>query len=783
VTGTATRTAVPTTAVRDWILRTATVADVGPMMIEFDVQALPAIELPGTPGWLTGEPLVDQGVEVAMPNLPRDIPLPDVSPSAFRCRVEVVGPIAIRVTVAPVGARVFDEPATWLGIVTRPEIGPSMAEFHIDDEQVVIVTDGTRITVGLRPFSIVLGDPGSPTLRTAERLRQVAGFPMAPPVRWSLDATGSPHVVLALELGPHEEILGFGEQFSRLVKNGQQFTLRCEDALGTGTGLAYKPAPVWHSTAGYLGFLNTGAIVAVDAGHVRPSVLSLDVADEALDLYLFAGSDPTVRLAEYTTLTGRGHRPPLWAFGYWMGRCRYHSAEEMLDVADGMASRGIPIDVLHADPDWLVVDRLNTDFIWNTDRFGPLPDFVAALRERRIRLSVWEVPYLDPTSPRYVDAEIGGHLLRTTSGEIAHLRGTPTPDGRHRALVDMTSLGARAWWQDLHGPMLDAGVAVFKTDFGEGCPDDAVARDGTPGNHLHNLYPLRYNAAVSDAIAERTGRAPLVWGRSGWAGSHRYPGQWGGDAESTVAGLQATLRGGLSHALSIPGFWSHDIGGFFGPELTPGLYVRWTQFGALSPLMRAHGLRPREPWAFGDDVLDICRHWIRLRYSLLPYLWQAAGDVHRSGLPMLRPLWLTFPDDPFTAGIDDQFLLGDDLLVAPVLDDQMRTVSRRVYLPAGRWHRFDTRLRPADGGDKGGDTDVVVDGPTVVTVATPIHEMPIFVRDGATIPRVTIDHADRCTDDVAHRPWTLHLYGTDRAAALDGFDGGAPVVASTIRHG
>src|SRR5699024_7136843 len=155
----------------------------------------------------------------------------------------------------------------------------------------------------------------------------------------------------------------------------------------------------------------------------------------------------------------------------------------------------------------------------------------------------------------------------------------------------------------------DDGVAVFKTDFGEGLPDDAALADGTPPAHAHNLFPLRYNAAVSDGIGEHTGRNPLVWGRSGWAGSHRYPGQWGGDAESTVAGMQATLRGGLSYAISAPGFWSHDIGGFFGPELTPALYVRWTQFGAFSPLMRAHGLRPREPWEFGEQALAISRTW------------------------------------------------------------------------------------------------------------------------------------------------------------------------------
>src|SRR5690606_22456062 len=137
----------------------------------------------------------------------------------------------------------------------------------------------------------------------------------------------------------------------------------------------------------------------------------------------------------------------------------------------------------------------------------------------------------------------------------------------------------------------------------------------------------------------------------------------------------------------------------------------------------AHGLRPREPWAFGEEALGICRHWIRLRYSLLPYRWQVAGGVERDGMPLLRPRCLAFPDDPFAAGIDDQYLLGQDLLVAPVLDDGIRTVTRRVYLPAGRWHRFDTGIAPGGASDAG----AVVDGPAVITIAAPIHEMPVFV--------------------------------------------------------
>ncbi len=278
----------------DWILRRARVAHVGPDTVDLDVDALPAIELAGTPGWLTGEPLIDQGVEMSMPNLPTDLPLPDADVRPFRCRVEIVGPAAVRIVVAPAGARVFTEQPTWLGIVTEPTIGSTSGSIVVDDTQVVVETAECRLTIGLAPFTIEFGDPTTPTLRTAERLRQVAGFPMAPPVRFREHGSdaGQQRIIVNLELGSDEQILGFGEQFSRVVKNGQQLLLRCEDALGTGTGLAYKPAPVWHSTRGYMGFINTGAEVAVDVGHVRPSVLSLDTADEALDLYLFGGSRP-----------------------------------------------------------------------------------------------------------------------------------------------------------------------------------------------------------------------------------------------------------------------------------------------------------------------------------------------------------------------------------------------------------------------------------------------------------------------------------------------------------
>lgn len=754
------------------LLRRVRGAEADGRSVRLAVDALPGVQLGMMPGWLTGEPLEEQGVETQMPNLP-DIELPPTVVRPFEVVVTAPLPGTLRIVVAPVGDPGLTDDGTGLGIVVDPGPDPQTLAVEEEADRVVLTTQALRLEIGRAPFTLRLLDraTGATVLRTADRLRQVAGLLTAPSV-----VVGDGSTTLNLELGPDEDVLGFGEQFGRLVKNGQLLTLRSEDACGTGTGLAYKPVPVWHSSAGYTGFLNTGAVVTADVGHSRPSVLSLGVADTAIDLYVVAGEQPASRLSAYTALTGRADVPEPWAFGYWMGRCRYHSREEVLDVARGTRKHAVPMDVLHLDPDWLVVDRLNTDFIWNEERFGQRKQLVEDLAEQGLRLSVWELPYLDPVSPVFEEAERSGYLVRRLDGSLAGIQKTPTPDGRMRALVDFTNPAAKRWWQEMHREFLSDGVAVFKTDFGEALPDDVALFDGTPPHQAHNLYPLRYNGAVSEAIREFTGRAPLVWGRSGWAGSHRYPGQWGGDAESTVAGMQATVRGGLSYAMSAPGFWSHDIGGFFGPELSPELYVRWTQMGALSPLMRAHGLRPREPWAFGERALAICREWVRLRYSLLPYLWQVARESAGNGWPVMRPLGFHFPHDRVARSVDDAFLLGRDLLVVPVFDDGPGPVRRTFFVPDGEW--FDLH----------DDTRYV--GPGFHTVEVPLESMPVLVRGGAVLPRVEVDASVRCVDDLAGRPWTLHAYGdvTDEdvaaaVAALVTFDG-FPVadVGSSVRH-
>ncbi len=645
-----------------------------------------------TGGWLTGSA---DGVEARLPNLPARLPAPGGVPGRRELTVEVVDDAVVRFRSGPA--------LPDLGIlVTDPVAQP--VEVLDTGDGLVLFGPGAAVRVRERPFGVtVLGEGGHLAARTTEHVRQTDGLPLAPALRFG----PNPVVSVALDGRP---VHGFGEQFAAFDLRGRTLVLRVADAMGTATGLAYKPAPVWQA-AGHLGFLHTGAVVRADVGHSAPDALQLAVADASLDLFLVAHPDPRERLRRYTALTGRAPEPPDWSLGFWLGRCRYRSAAEMLAVADRLVAEDLPAEVLHCDPDWLRVDRLNCDFDWNTDRFGDPAEFVAALGERGLRLSLWELPYLDPASPLHAEALAAGHLVVDAAGAPVPVTGTPAPDGRPRALVDLGAPATREWWAKLHRPLLDAGVAVFKTDFGEGLPDGA-ALTGVPPAHAHNLYPLRYHSAVVEAGAEHG--AGVIWARAGWAGSQRHPTGWAGDAAATVDGMRATLRGGLNAALSIPGWWSHDIGGFSAGRETPALYARWFQFGALSPMMRAHGLHPREPWAFGPRVLDIAREFLRLRVRLRPYLRRLAREAAVDGLPVLRPLALEFPDDPDAAGVDDAFLLGPDLLVVPVFSDATEPVRRTYHLPAGRWRDL--------------LTGQVREGPARVVEHVPLERIPLLAR-------------------------------------------------------
>ncbi|MGH7920602.1 MAG: TIM-barrel domain-containing protein, partial [Candidatus Dormibacteraceae bacterium] len=511
------------------------------------VEAVAYTPMPGVQGIVTAESVEDQGLQTNLPNLPdlATIAHADLAAARARLRVTEVMPDVARLRMWADGMDMPPDDGGGQGmLVSHPGLGSTRPFPAFEFQE--------------RPFAF--GFRG--LLRGGGDRRQVEGFPLAPNL-----GLGSGRTVISFHLDPEALVYGFGEQFSRLVQNGHRLELRNADGLGSGTGPAYKNLPIFHVGSATV-LVHTPSIVHADIGASDESLLVLEVEEPTLDLFIVGGGDLKHRLALLTELTGRSKVPPVWAFGLWMSRCRYRTRDELEQAARGMREHRVPCDVLHVDPDWLQLDRLNCDFRWSEEKYPDPEEMIRKLAEMGYHLSVWELPYIDRASPVYDEAQAAGYLVRRADGNPARADKT-SADGRPRGLVDFSNPSARRWWQEKHRRLIEMGVAVMKTDFGEGLPDDAVMHDGRSGRAWHNLYPLWYNRTVFEAIESLTGRAGLVWGRSGWVGSQRYPAQWAGDPESSLAGMAATLRGGLSYALSAPGFWSHDIGGFYGPPPSP----------------------------------------------------------------------------------------------------------------------------------------------------------------------------------------------------------------------
>lgn len=525
--------------------------------------------------------------------------------------------------------------------------------------------------------------------------------------------SGQRHVYETFRLWHGERIYGLGERYGPIDRRGLRTVLWCVDTHGTNsTDLVYKPVPFFMSTAGYGMFVHTHARTIVDLGSYSATSGWVYVEEPVLDYFLIYG--PTLReiLRRYLALTGRVPVPPRWSFGIWLSRCMYRNRAEVEQVVAEGRARNFPFDVVHLDPLWLKGRRSrnydSSDLIWDEQAFGRPQDFIRGLRRQHVRLSLWENPYFPMHSERFDSAARSGYFLRDAQGGLARFH------GKDSVIVDFTNPRAVDWFKGLHRPLLRQGVAVFKTDYGEEVPADAVASNAMAGRELHNLFPLLYNRAVFEVTRQAHEQA-VVWARSGWAGSQRYPVHWSGDAPSRWDTLPLVLQSGLSLMLSGFAFWSHDIGGFYGLK-DPELLIRWAQLGLLSTHARFHGKEPREPWAYGS-AFDAIRRYAQLRYRLLPYLYSEAIAATRAGLPLMRPLVLEFEDDPTAQTIGDQYLLGGHLMIAPVLT---RYQVRRMYLPAGRWWEFWSGAQD--------------EGPRWLTLRVPLEAVPIFVRDNTVLP-------------------------------------------------
>jgi alpha-D-xyloside xylohydrolase len=644
--------------------------------------------------------------EYALPDDQVPIEIEFVTPSVFRFELKGAPEVGPTEGTALVESETMEEP---IGLTGTERDG------HLNLE-----TDALTVSIGLEEWSFIVTDvDGEPIFREQcedfgtkmNRRTEPLGFTAEQINQWPYRITDAG---TALALEPDEHVYGFGEKFIDFDKRGRIIESWVTQPNGTGTEKAYKNVPFYLSTAGYGLLVDTDRKVTFDVGHSSSSTLELVVDDDTLSFFFIAGPSFKTILEQYTALTGRPPRPPKWSFGIWLSRCAYENWDEVNEVLAGMDKRDLPVDVLHLDPPWL--NEL-CDLEWDREAFPDPEEFIMELHSRNVRISLWEYPYLLADTNVFQYARDEGYLIEDGTGK-PYLISRVSWSSDRAAILDFTNPETVEWWKQKHQPLIEMGVDVFKTDFGEYLPRDAVLANGKSGASMRNPHPNLFSGTVYQAFREAIGDEALLWARSGWTGGQRYPVHWGGDPSTTFAAMAGSLRGGLSLGLSGYGFWSADIGGFLG-EPSPELYVRWAGFGLLGMShARFHGTTPREPWHFGEEVIDAVRTLMAERYRLIPYLYTLAEIVRRRGLPVMRPLVLEFQHDWGARTCADELMLGDALLVAPMLTPGE---ERDVYLPDGEWVDYWTGMR--------------VSGPVTLRRESSIEEVPAFIRAGYVIPR------------------------------------------------
>lgn len=666
--------------------------------------------------------------------LPQDLKMLDFPGEAYEQNpeldfsVDFVTPrtLRIRMLTTPVQPKPFDSPM----LVKEPSKDSSWKYLKTGNTHTYKSNYGS-IEIEENPFRITLKDEKGKRLTDTWRWcdndsSQVKVIPFNF-IKRGVDNSRAINPVFSLS--PGEKIFGCGESVTKLDKRGQKVNLFVTDPQGPETDQMYKPVPFFMSNRGYGMFMHTSAPVTCDFGNTYVGANKLFMGDEALDLFIFIG-EPKDILNEYTEIVGKPSMPPLWSFGTWMSRITYFEQSEGYDVAAKLRSYKIPSDVIHFDTGWFETDW-QCDYKFAPSRFSNPQKMIDDLKKDGFHISLWQLTYFTPKNKFFNEIIEKNLHVKNSKGEM------PYED----AVLDFSNLETVKWYQDKLAGLLKMGVGAIKVDFGEAAPMEGFYASGRGGWYEHNLYPLRYNKAVAD-ITKEVNNENIIWARSAWAGSQRYPLHWGGDAANTDIGMDATLRGGLSFGLSGFSFWSHDIGGFVvaAPE---NLYRRWLPFGFLTSHSRAHGAPPKEPWLYNDNFVKAFRESAEMKYKLMPYIYAQAKLCTEKGLPMVRALFVEYPDDAGAWLVEDEYLFGADILVAPMME---AGTERNVYLPKGNWIDYQSGKTYQQGWN-------VIEARKIPAV--------ILVRDGAVIPHAQLAQS---TDKINWSDIELKVYGDKEKA-------------------
>jgi alpha-glucosidase len=684
-----------------------------------------------------------------------DMPAPrrDASSLTFQnaqgiVSVAAVAPDIVRVRFSP--SKAFGRDQSY-AIVNR-ELGDPRATVKSGTSQSQIVTPALTVTVRHRPFRVSIADASGNDLDADDPQHGIASSGRSVRV-WK-------------RLRDDEQIYGLGEKTGRLNKRGRQlggysYTMWNSDtfAYENDTDPIYVSIPfymVLRNGRAHGVFFDNTFRSNIDVGHTSQGLLSFGADGGELDYYLIDGPDPKRVIQRYTEMTGRMPLPPRWALGYHQCRYSYFPESRVRYIANSFRERRIPADVI-----WLDIHYLEgfNPFTWDPERFPDPPRMVRDLGAQGFHV----VPIVDahpkkqPGWSVYDTGLAGDHYVKNPDGSVYEAPVWPSQAPKNAGpsvFPDFSKPGARDWWGGLFKQFTDMGIrgiwndmnepAVFQTVTGTMPLDVRHDNEGQPTDHreIHNVYGLLNSRATFEGLLRLQPEArPFVLTRASFAGAQRYAAIWPGDNISSWTHLQATIPVLAGLGLSGVPFVGSDIGGFAGMP-SAELYTRWLQTGVFYPFMRTHttlGTPDQEPWSYGTMHEAINRRAIELRYQLLPHIYNVMHESSTTGLPALRPLFLEFPDDSATWSMDEQFMFGRDLLIAPVLREG--ELQRDVYLPKGEWFDFWSGRRHEGG------------KPVVVPVT--LDTTPVFVRGGAFIFRQpVVQH----TGEMPGQPLEVHVF-------------------------
>lgn len=523
-----------------------------------------------------------------------------------------------------------------------------------------------------------------------------------------------------LTLGIGECIYGFGEKFTTFVKNGQNVEMWNSDG-GTCSDQSYKCVPFYISSNGYGVFVNSSDKVSYEIASDTVSKVSITVPGEEIEYFVIGGENLHEVLSNYTTLTGKPALPPAKTFGLWLSTSftTTYDEETITSFIDGMAERDIPLQMFHFDCFWMKGYEW-CNFDWDKTQFPDPPAMLKRLKERGLGICVWINPYIAQRSSLFDEGVKNGYFIKNTDGSVFQC--DMWQPGM--AIVDFTNPEACEWYASKIRALCDMGVTAIKTDFGERIPTKVKYFSSEDPVKMHNYYTYLYNKLVFNVLKDYYGEnQACLFARSATAGGQQFPVHWGGDCSAEYSSMAETLRGGLSLCASGFGYFSHDIGGFEATA-SPDVYKRWCAFGLMSTHSRLHGSTSyRVPWAYEDDTPEnpenacaVLRFFTKLKGRLMPYLFSQAVKTSSTGVPMMRAMVIDFAEDPACLFLDRQYMLGDNLLCAPVLSEDGVV---QYYLPEGKWTDIIT-----------GET---IEGGRYVKKKCSYLEMPVLAKPGSII--------------------------------------------------